>query len=79
MAGLAPDEMRGRYQGVMSISWSTATMIGPSMGIALYQASPVLVWAGTFVLAIVAAGLTLAGGRVGRSGIALGEVRPAER
>ena len=55
--------MRGRYQGVMSISWSTAMMIGPSVEIALYQVSPVLVWAGTFVLAMVAALLTLAGGR----------------
>ena len=78
MAGLAPDAMRGRYQGVMSISWSTATMIGPSLGITLYQASPTLLWAGTFVLALVAAGLTLAGGRVGKSGIAVGEVRRAE-
>jgi predicted MFS family arabinose efflux permease len=78
MAGLAPDEMRGRYQGVMSISWSTATMIGPSVGITLYQSSPTLLWAGTFVLAMVASLLTLAGGRVGKSGIAVGEVRRAE-
>ena len=78
MAGLAPDEMRGRYQGVMSISWSTATMIGPSVGITLYQASPTLLWAGTFLLALVASLLTLAGGRVGKSGIPVGEVRRAE-
>ncbi|WP_035605149.1 MFS transporter [Haloferula sp. BvORR071] len=62
MSALAPDEMRGRYQGVMSISWSTATMIGPSMGITLYEYSPPLLWSGIFVLCIVAAGLTLAGG-----------------
>ncbi|MDB6076646.1 MAG: transporter [Akkermansiaceae bacterium] len=63
MAGLAPDEMRGRYQGVISMSFSAATMVGPSMGIAIYQLSPVAVWVGTLVLALVAAGLMLATGR----------------
>ena len=62
MAALAPDEMRGRYQGVISICWSLSTMIGPSMGIALYQSSPLLVWVGTLVLSVAAAGLMLAGG-----------------
>jgi predicted MFS family arabinose efflux permease len=63
MAGLAPDEMRGRYQGVMSISWSCATMIGPSAGITLYEYSPPLLWLGIFLMCVVAAGLTIAGGR----------------
>jgi MFS family permease len=67
MASLAPDEMRGRYQGVISIAWSTATMMGPLLGISLYQASPVLLWLATLVLALIAAGLTLAGGRVGKT------------
>lgn len=66
MAGLAPDEMRGRYQGVMSISWSCATMIGPSMGITLYEYSPPLLWLGIFLACVVAAVLTLAGGRYRR-------------
>lgn len=79
MAALAPDEMRGRYQGVMSISWSGATMLGPSLGIALYEASPNLVWVATFVLALVAAGLTLAGGRARGSEIAPGETCPADQ
>lgn len=69
MASLAPDEMRGRYQGVISISWSTATMMGPLVGISLYQASPALLWLATLVLALVAAGLTLAGGRVGKAAV----------
>ncbi len=63
MAGLAPDEMRGRYQGVMSISWSCATMIGPSAGITLYEFSPALLWGGISVMCVVASLLTLAGGR----------------
>jgi len=59
MAALAPDEMRGRYQGVMSISWSTATMLGPSVGITLYQANPAMLWVATLVISLVAAGLML--------------------
>lgn len=61
MAALAPDEMRGRYQGVISISWSVATMVGPAFGIALYQYSPPLLWVATLVMSLVAAGLMLAG------------------
>jgi MFS family permease len=67
MASLAPDEMRGRYQGVISITWSAATMMGPLAGISLYQASPVLLWLATLVLALIAAGLTLVGGKVGKT------------
>ncbi|WP_367872002.1 MDR family MFS transporter [Luteolibacter sp. Populi] len=63
MAALAPDEMRGRYQGVMSISWSSATMVGPSLGITMYGYNPPLLWGAIFVLCLVAAGLTLASGR----------------
>ncbi|MEK7953366.1 MDR family MFS transporter [Luteolibacter soli] len=60
IAGLAPDEMRGRYQGVSSISWSSATMIGPSLGITLWQFSPAILWVGVLVASTVAAFLMLA-------------------
>jgi len=60
IAGLAPDEMRGRYQGVSSISWSSATMIGPSLGITLWQFSPAFLWIGVLVASTTAAVLMLA-------------------
>ncbi|RYD48312.1 MAG: MFS transporter, partial [Verrucomicrobiaceae bacterium] len=60
IAGLAPDEMRGRYQGVSSISWSSATMIGPSLGITLWQFSPVVLWIGVIAASTTAAVLMLA-------------------
>jgi MFS family permease len=60
MAALAPDEMRGRYQGVMSISWSTATMIGPSLGITLYQHHPTALWLAIGGISFIAALLMLA-------------------
>jgi MFS family permease len=63
IAGLAPDEMRGRYQGISSISWSCATMIGPSLGIALWQFSPALLWTATLIASAAAAILMLASRR----------------
>jgi hypothetical protein len=46
---------------VIALSWSAATMIGPSMGLALYESSPALLWMGTLVISCLAAGLMLAG------------------
>lgn len=60
MAGLAPDEMRGRYQGVISITWSSATMVGPPFGIMLYHFSPLVLWSCVVGLSLVAACLMLA-------------------
>lgn len=68
MAGLAPDEMRGRYQGVMSITWSSATMVGPTLGIMLYHFHPPVLWMTIVVLAFVAAGLVLASRKTPRPG-----------
>ncbi|MEO5916688.1 MAG: MFS transporter [Luteolibacter sp.] len=60
MASLAPDEMRGRYQGVMSITWSSATMVGPTLGILLYHFNPQVLWMAITGLSFVAASLVLA-------------------
>ena len=68
IAGLAPDEMRGRYQGVSSISWSCATMTGPSLGIALWQFSPAMLWTATLVASATAAVLMLASRRFAAEG-----------
>lgn len=64
MASLAPDNMRGRYQGVVSISWSLAVMVGPSFGMTIYKWSPELLWIVIMALSFSAAGLMLATRRV---------------
>ncbi|MES2921581.1 MAG: MFS transporter [Verrucomicrobiota bacterium] len=63
MASLAPDEMRGRYQGVMSITWSSATLVGPSLGILIYQINPPVLWISIMGLGFLAAALVLATAR----------------
>lgn len=68
LASLAPDEMRGRYQGVMSITWSSAVMVAPYFGLTLYQYSPMILWLMMVGIAGLAAALMLAGSprRAGR-------------
>ncbi|MFD5766274.1 MDR family MFS transporter [Streptomyces sp. NPDC127049] len=60
-ARLAPEHARGRYQGVMGMSWAVAGFVAPVMAGAVVDGpgSDVL-WAGTFALGVVAAvGYTL--------------------
>ena len=63
LASLAPDDMRGRYQGVTSITWSSATMVGPALGLAIYHVHPPLLWLTIMGLAFLAALLVLATSR----------------
>jgi MFS family permease len=60
MSGLAPDEMRGRYQGVMSITWASAVMLGPPLGVALYECSPRALWITIMAMSFAAAALMFA-------------------
>lgn len=56
-ADLSPAHMRGRYQGVFSLSWSIAAFVAPIVGAAVLQyAGDAALWLGCFgVTAIVAA------------------------
>lgn len=55
IAGLAPDEMRGRFMGVLGVSWNAATMLGPVIGMTLFEVSPAIVWASCLVCGVGAA------------------------
>ena len=44
IATLAPEDMRGRFMGVLGLAWSLATMIGPGLGVALFESSPAFLW-----------------------------------
>ncbi|MFB7345645.1 MDR family MFS transporter [Streptomyces hydrogenans] len=60
-ARLAPEHARGRYQGVMGMSWAVAGFVAPILAGAIVDGpgSDVL-WAGTFTLGVLAAvGYTL--------------------
>ncbi|HEX3624254.1 MAG TPA: MFS transporter [Verrucomicrobiae bacterium] len=58
LAGLAPAEMRGRYMGVSGLTWSSALIIGPALGMKLLTLNPNLYWIicaslGLFAAAII--------------------------
>ena len=52
---LAPEQYRGRYNGMWVFSWALALVIGPSVGTLVFQRSPNALWIGCAVLACVSA------------------------
>jgi MFS family permease len=52
----APEDMRGRYSGVMGFSWMIPWMIGPLMaGLIMDNGDPNWIWYGSALLGMVAA------------------------
>ena len=63
IARLAPERMRGRYMGVLGLSWNGAGILGPQLGFRLFAIDPLLMWLVCGLLGLVAAGVILRGGR----------------
>jgi MFS family permease len=59
VANLAPDDMRGRYMGVLGFSWNTAVGVGPMVGLWIFGRSPELLWLLCGLAGVVAACLSL--------------------
>ncbi len=59
VANLAPENMRGRYMGVIGFSWNTAIGLGPLVGLWIFARSPELLWMLCGVAGIAASGLML--------------------
>ena len=55
IAELAPEDMRGRFMGVLGIAWNSATMLGPALGMALFSVWPDGVWLVCLALGLAAA------------------------
>jgi len=72
MARLAPERLRGRYMGVLSLCWCFASMIGPPAGLGLFEHGTRVGWLICGVLGLLGAGLVLRSEPVE-------EERPAER
>jgi len=52
---LAPEQYRGRYNGMWVFSWALALIIGPSVGTLVFQHNPSALWIGCAVLACISA------------------------
>ena len=57
VADLAPQHLRGRYQGSWSLTWSLGLILAPSLGTALYAVSAEALWAVCAALGALAAAL----------------------
>ncbi len=68
VADVAPDDMRGRYQGAWGMTFGIAFVLGPAVGTAVYSLGPALLWSGCAVLGVAAAALALASPRVSERG-----------
>jgi MFS family permease len=61
VADVAPDHMRGRYQGAWGSTFGIAFALGPALGTAFYSVSPVGLWLSCTLLGGLAALLVLTG------------------
>jgi MFS family permease len=61
VASLAPPDLRGRYMGALSFSGALAIMVGPGLGMALFQHSAMLVWIAGGLLGLLGASIILSG------------------
>ena len=59
VADLAPESLRGRYQGVFSLTFSVGLVIAPLMGTALLELNERLLWGMCLVLGILSSFLIL--------------------
>lgn len=63
VADLAPAHARGRYMGAFGLTWGFAMVLGPALGLRLFEAGTALVWLMCWGLGISAAMIMLRGER----------------
>lgn len=63
VANLAPERMRGRYMGGLSLSWAAGNLVGPQIGFALYGWNSQALWGICAMFGLVAATIQWRGGR----------------
>jgi len=61
VADLAPLEYRGRYIGVMGLTWAVALIFGPALGMWVFTRNPVVLWTSCAGLAALSVSIILAG------------------
>ena len=63
VAGIAPPHMRGRYQGLYGLCWSSGTVTAPAVGAYMVTRSPSAFWVICGALGILSALVALSGRR----------------
>ena len=61
VADIAPEHLRGRYQGAWGLTWGLAFMLGPGIGAAVFAWSADALWLGCGLLGLLSAILLMVG------------------
>ncbi|HEY5226928.1 MAG TPA: MFS transporter [Opitutaceae bacterium] len=61
VAGLSPNNMRGRYMGCYGLTWTLATVVGPALGLSLFGVSPTGFWLVSGLLGLASAAVAFEG------------------
>jgi MFS family permease len=59
MSGLAPEQYRGRYMGILTTTWSLGMIAGPTLGTMLFERHEAILWSACAVLGVVSAILVM--------------------
>jgi MFS family permease len=59
VTGLAPERYRGRYMGLWHSTWSAGMLLGPYIGMQIYERSPNALWVTCFVVGVASAVLAM--------------------
>ncbi|MEP6667814.1 MAG: MFS transporter [Chthoniobacter sp.] len=59
VARIAPEQLRGRYMGILALAWNGAGIFGPQFGFRLFELDPRYPWFGCAALGLAAAVTTL--------------------
>ena len=57
IADLSPAHLRGRYTGMVGLTWAFALVCGPNLGLTLFSISPAATWLTCGALGVLAAGI----------------------
>lgn len=57
LAELCPEDKRGRYMGAFGLTWGIAILIGPKVGLSVYEASSDLWWIVCGLLGVISAAI----------------------
>jgi len=69
VAQIAPEKLRGRYMGLLTVSWSFGMLFGPPLGTLIFARNPSILWSACGVLGVTSATLLLlpSGGKMSAS------------
>jgi MFS family permease len=63
VAQISPQQYRGRYMGLLTVTWSFGMVFGPPIGTLLFAHNEIILWLSCGLLGIFAASLLMAQAR----------------